>query len=535
MSDLSVTASNVRVLGHVSDPFRRVLTPDALRFLAFLHTHFEPRRQALLAARGARQKALDAGTLPDFLPATRYMRDSDWTVAAIPADLADRRVEITGPVDRKMVINALNSGAKCFMADFEDSTAPTWRNVVDGQVNLMDAVRRTIAYTHPQTHKQYVLKEQVATLLVRPRGWHLDEAHVLVDNQVVSGALFDFGLYFFHNAHALVARGSGPYFYLPKLEHHLEAKLWNDVFVAAQGYLSIPQGSIRATVLVETILAVFQMDEMLYELRDHSSGLNCGRWDYIFSYIKKFRNHPQFVVPDRAAVGMTTPFMAAYVKLLVRTCHRRGAHAMGGMAAQIPVKDDPELNRKFMAAVVEDKSREVAAGHDGTWVAHPGLVKIAMDAFSKMSGPNQIAWIPDAGKDITAAQLMEPPTGAITYNGLVENIDVSLVYTEAWLRGSGCIPLHNKMEDAATAEISRAQVWQWIRHRSKTVEGKTVSKALVLEILQECVNKRSRDAAPGHKWALGGEIMGKVLTGDEMVDFLTLPCYPRIVQLGSSI
>ncbi|KAE8910341.1 Malate synthase, glyoxysomal [Phytophthora fragariae] len=535
MSELNVNAANVRVLGHVSDAFRRVLTPDALRFLAFLHEQFEPRRQALLAARVQRQKELDAGVLPDFLPETAYIREGDWKVASIPADLADRRVEITGPVDRKMVINALNSGSKCYMADFEDSTAPTWFNQVDGQVNLVDAVRKTISYTHPQTGKKYALNDKVATLLVRPRGWHLDEAHVLVNNQIMSGSLFDFGLYFFHNAHELLARGSGPYFYLPKLEHHLEAKLWNDVFVAAQGYLSIPQGSIRATVLVETIVAVFQMDEILYELRNHSSGLNCGRWDYIFSYIKKFRNHSKFVVPDRSSVGMTTPFMAAYVKLLVRTCHRRGAHAMGGMAAQIPVKNDPELNNKFMAAVTEDKSREVAAGHDGTWVAHPGLVKIAMDAFSKMTGPNQISFIPEAGKDITAAQLIEPPTGPITYNGLVENIDVSLVYTEAWLRGSGCIPLHNKMEDAATAEISRAQVWQWIRHSCKTVEGKTVTKALVLDILKECVNKRSLNAIPGNKWTLGGEIMGKVLTGDDMVDFLTLPCYPRIVQLGSSI
>ncbi|KAF1792164.1 Malate synthase, conserved site [Phytophthora cactorum] len=489
-----VNAANVRVLGHVSDAFRRVLTPDALRFLAFLHEQFEPRRQTLLAARVQRQKELDTGVLPDFLSETAYIREGDWKVASIPADLADRRVEITGPVDRKMVINALNSGSKCYMADFEDSTAPTWFNQVDGQVNLIDAARKTISYTHPQT---------VATLLVRPRGWHLDEAHVLVNNQIMSGSLFDFGLYFFHNAHELLARGSGPYFYLPKLEHHLEAKLWNDVF-----------GSIRATVLVETIVAVFQMDEILYELRNHSSGLNCGRWDYIFSYIKKFRNHPKFVVPDRSSVGMTTPFMAAYVKLLVRTCHRRGAHAMD------PVKNDPELNNKFMAAVTEDKSREVAAGHDGTW---------------QDVGPNQISFIPEAGKDITAAQLIEPPTGPITSSGLVENIDVSLVYTEAWLRGSGCIPLHNKMEDAATAEISRAQVWQWIRHSCKTVEGKTVTKELVLDILKECVNKRSLNAAPGNKWALGGEIMGKVLTGDDMVDFLTLPCYPRIVQLGSSI
>ncbi|TDH65218.1 uncharacterized protein CCR75_009663 [Bremia lactucae] len=535
MSELNINAANVRVLGQVPDAFRRVLTPDALRFLAFLHEKFEPRRQSLLDARVRRQKELDAGVLPDFQPETAYIRASDWKVASIPNDLSDRRVEITGPVDRKMVINALNSGAKCYMADFEDSTAPTWYNQVDGQANLMDAVRKTISYTNPDTGKKYALNENVATLLVRPRGWHLDEAHVLVNNQFMSGSLFDFGLYFFHNAHELVARGSGPYFYLPKLEHHLEAKLWNDVFVAAQGYLSIAQGSIRATVLVETILAVFQMDEILYELRNHSSGLNCGRWDYIFSYIKKLRNHSKFVVPDRSSVGMTTPFMASYVKLLVRTCHRRGAHAMGGMAAQIPVKNDPELNNKFMTAVSEDKSREVAAGHDGTWVAHPGLVKIAMDAFDKMSGPNQISFVPEASNDITASELIEPPTGAITYKGLVENIDVSLVYTEAWLRGSGCIPLHNKMEDAATAEISRAQVWQWIRHGCKTIEGKTVTKQLVLDILKDCVDKRSQKFMAGNKWTLGGEIMGKVLTDNVMVDFLTLPCYPRIVQLSSSI
>ncbi|KAJ0406169.1 hypothetical protein ATCC90586_001215 [Pythium insidiosum] len=536
MSDFSVAPANVRVLGHVSDAFRRVLTPDALRFLAFLHINFEKRRQELLSARVQRQQSLDAGVLPDFLPETRYIREGDWKVASIPADLADRRVEITGPVDRKMVINALNSGSKCYMADFEDSTAPTWFNQVDGQVNLLDAVRKTISYVHPQTGKKYTLNDKIATLLVRPRGWHLDEAHVLVNNEIMSGSLFDFGLFFFHNAHELLKRGSGPYFYLPKLEHHLEAKLWNDVFIASQNYLSIPRGSIRATVLIETILAVFQMDEILYELREHSSGLNCGRWDYIFSYIKKFRNHAKFVMPDRSSVGMTTPFMAAYVKLLIRTCHRRGAHAMGGMAAQIPVKNDPALNEKFMTAVREDKTREVVAGHDGTWVAHPGLVKIAMDVFNQhMPTPNQISKVPDAGKDTKAADLIEVPTGPITFQGLEENIDVSLVYSEAWLRGSGCIPLHNKMEDAATAEISRAQVWQWVRHGCKTADGKAITKQLVLDILSECVKRRSLNAKPGNKWVLAGDVVGKILTGAEMVDFLTLPCYPHIVKLGASL
>ncbi|DBA03208.1 TPA: hypothetical protein N0F65_003928 [Lagenidium giganteum] len=534
MTEFHVPPANVRVLGEIPDAFRRIITPDALRFLAFLHEKFEPRRQQLLRDRIERQKLLDAGHLPEFLPETKYIREGDWRVAPIPKDLEDRRVEITGPVDRKMVINALNSGSKCYMADFEDSTAPTWFNQIDGQVNLYDAVRKNISYVHPTTGKKYALNDKVATLLVRPRGWHLDEAHVLVNNQVMSGSLLDFGLYFFHNAHEALVRGTGPYFYLPKLEHHLEAKLWNDVFVAAQAYLSIPRGSIRATVLIETILAVYQMDEILFELREHSSGLNCGRWDYIFSYIKKLRNNPKFIVPDRSSVGMTTPFMANYVKLLVRTCHRRGAHAMGGMAAQIPVKNDPQLNEKFMTAVREDKTREVQAGHDGTWVAHPGLVKIAMDVFDKgMPTPNQISLIPEAGKNVTAADLIEVPVGPITFKGLEENIDVSLVYSEAWLRGSGCIPLHNKMEDAATAEISRAQVWQWIRHSCKTVEGKLVTKQLVQDILTECVKRRSINANGDNKWALAGKVVGKILTDDDMVDFLTLPCYPHIVKFSS--
>ncbi|EQC33044.1 malate synthase A [Saprolegnia diclina VS20] len=525
--------SNVRVLGHVTKEFQDILTPDALRFLAFLHENFETRRQSLLHARCQRQRDLDAGVFPSFLPETKYVRESDWKVASIPKDLEDRRVEITGPVDRKMVINGLNSGAKCYMADFEDSTSPVWHTLVSGQINLKDAVRRTISYTQGNNGKKYALNASTATLLVRPRGWHLDEAHVTVNNQILSGSLFDFGLYFFHNARELALRGSGAYFYLPKLESHLEARLWNDVFVAAQSYLGIPNGTIRATVLIETILAVFEMDEILFELKDHSSGLNCGRWDYIFSFIKKFRNHASFVLPDRSEIGMTTPFMASYVKLLIHTCHRRGAHAMGGMAAQIPVKNDPALNDKFMAAVREDKLREANAGHDGTWVAHPGLVKIALDVFNQvMPTPHQIAKVAEAGKHVTAADLIAVPTGGISYTGLEENIDVSLEYTEAWLRGNGCIPLHNKMEDAATAEISRVQVWQWLRHGKSTKDGKRITKELVLSILAACTQKRVTQAKAGNKYQLAHDVLVDVLTSDKFEAFLTLPCYPHIVTLA---
>lgn len=524
---------DVRVLGALPEKFRQIITPEALRFLAYLHREFEPKRQRLLDARIQRQGAIDAGQLPTFLPQTKYIRQGDWKVAPIPEDLKDRRVEITGPVDRKMVINALNSGAKCYMADFEDSTSPTWFNQVDGQLNLRDANRRDIEYVHPKTQKVYQLNPTVATLLVRPRGWHLDEAHVTVDNQVMSGSLFDFGLYFFHNAVTLLQRGSAPYFYLAKLESHLEARLWNDVFIAAQKYMGMPTGTIRATVLIETILAVFEMDEILYELREHSAGLNCGRWDYIFSYIKKLRNHATFIVPDRSQVGMKTPFMASYVKLLIRTCHRRGAFAMGGMAAQIPVKNDAKLNEKFMAAVREDKLTEVKAGHDGTWVAHPALVKVAMEIFNKeMPQPNQIDKIPQDGKNVTELMLLEPPKGTITRNGLDENVDVALMYMEAWLRGNGCIPLHNKMEDAATAEISRGQVWQWIRHRCKTACGTVVTKELVSKIVKECVEKRKKEATAANRFDLAGELLNDSLTGKEFDDFLTLPCYPYITSLG---
>ncbi|OQR96402.1 malate synthase [Achlya hypogyna] len=524
---------SVRILGATTPAYDEILTPDALRFVAFLHESFESKRQELLQVRVQRQAALDAGELPTFLPETKYVRESDWRVASIPKDLEDRRVEITGPVDRKMVINGLNSGAKCYMADLEDSSSPTWATIVSGQINLRDAVRRTISYTHPDTGKQYALNDKTATLLVRPRGWHLDEAHVTVNGQIVSGAIFDFALYFFHNVHELRLRGSAPYFYLPKLESHLEARLWNDVFVAAQRYLAVPVGTIRATVLIETLLAGYEMDEILFELKEHSSGLNCGRWDYIFSFIKKLRNHERFVLPDRSAVGMTTPFMAAYVKLLIATCHRRGAHAMGGMAAQIPVKNDPALNDKFMAAVKEDKLREANAGHDGTWVAHPGLVSIAMDVFDAvMPTPHQIHKLADTGAPVTAADLIAVPTGAITTAGLEENIDVALVYTEAWLRGNGCIPLHNKMEDAATAEISRVQVWQWLRHKRTTEDKVPITKERVLAILVKCTQARGAQAKGEHKYQLAHDVLINALTGDVFDDFLTLPCYPHVVSLA---
>ncbi|KAG9403646.1 hypothetical protein AC1031_006296 [Aphanomyces cochlioides] len=530
---------DIRVLGDIRGDYGEILTPDALRFLGYLHETFETRRQSLLSHRIKRQAEIDAGSLPSFLPETKYIRESEWRVASIPKDLEDRRVEITGPVDRKMVINGLNSGAKCYMADLEDSSSPTWDTVISGQINLRDAVRRSITYEQPETGKKYALNEKTATLLVRPRGWHLDEAHVTVGGRVMSGSLFDFGLYFFHNVHELRLRGSAPYFYLPKLEGHLEARLWNDVFIAAQSYLAVPVGTIRATVLIETLLAGFEMEEILFELKEHSSGLNCGRWDYIFSFIKKLRAHEAYVLPDRSAVTMTSPFMAAYVKLLIQTCHKRGAHAMGGMAAQIPVKNDPALNEKFMTAVREDKLREVVAGHDGTWVAHPGLVQIAVDVFNeKMPTPHQINSNVKESTKVQAADLLQiPTTGVISTTGLEENIDVSLAYTEAWLRGVGCIPLHNKMEDAATAEISRSQVWQWLRHQRATTDGVAITKERILSILDGCVEKRSA-AFPStsptqHKFELAKQVVARVMTDtNDFEDFLTLPCYPHVVSFA---
>ncbi|MGE5826570.1 MAG: malate synthase A, partial [Bacteroidota bacterium] len=459
--------------------FQQILTPDALAFVAKLHRAFEPRRQELLGRRAARQKEFERGALPDFLAETKHIRESQWSVAPQPKDLLDRRVEITGPTDRKMVINALNSGASTFMADFEDANCPTWFNMIDGQVNIRDAVRRTITFEQ-EGGKRYTLNERTAVLLPRPRGWHLDEKHVQVDGKPVSGGIFDFALLFFHNAKELLARSSGPYFYLPKMESHLEARLWNDIFVMAQKELGVPQGSIKATVLIETVLAAFEMDEILWELKDHSAGLNIGRWDYIFSCIKKFRSNKNFCLADRAQVTMTSPFLRAYALLLVKTCHRRGAPAMGGMAAQIPIKNDPAANEAALEKVRQDKLREVSDGCDGTWVAHPGLVPVAKEVFDKhMPQPNQYGkQRPDV--NVSAKELLDfRPETPITEAGLRNNISVGIQYLGAWLAGNGCVPVYNLMEDAATAEISRSQIWQWIRsEKGKLDDGRKVTVEL---------------------------------------------------------
>jgi malate synthase len=501
----------------------QILSPEARTFLTALAMNFEERRHALLAQRQVRQQRLDAGELPDFLPETTAIREASWTVASIPADLLDRRVEITGPVERKMIINALNSGANVFMADFEDSNSPTWLNNLEGQANLRDAVRGTISYVSSEG-KRYDLSPTVATLLVRPRGWHLSEKHFEVDGKPISASLFDFGLYFFHNAKELIRKGTGPYFYLPKMESHLEGRLWNDVFCFAQDTLGVPRGTIRATVLIETILAAFEMDEILYELRDHSSGLNCGRWDYIFSYIKKFRNRPDFVLPDRSTLTMDKHFLQSYVELLIRTCHRRGIHAMGGMAAQIPIKNDPAANERALEKVRQDKLREVRAGHDGTWVAHPGLVPIAKEVFdAHMKEANQIRrQLPEV--QVRPTDLLAVTEGKITEEGLKWNIDVGLQYLEAWLRGGGCVPIYNLMEDAATAEICRAQVWQWVRHGAKlSGDGRPITKDMVRGLIadQKKQLKRSRmDEAAA--------IFDRMMTTPDFADFLTLVAYDYI-------
>jgi malate synthase len=452
-----------------------LLTPEALGFVGKLAEAFTGRRDALLGRRREVQATFDRGQRPRFLPETREVREGSWEVAPLPADLLDRRVEITGPTDRKMIINALNSGANVFMADFEDANSPTWENLLQGQQNLYDAVRRTIRYEDPSTGKRYALAERTATLMVRPRGWHLPERHLLRGGKPIPGSLFDFGLFFFHNARALVERGTGPYFYLPKLESHLEARLWNDVFLMAQEELGLPRGTIKATVLIETLPAAFEMDEILHELREHSAGLNCGRWDYIFSFIKKLRADPSVVLPDRGQVTMDKAFLRAYAQRLVQVCHRRGAHAMGGMAAQIPIKGNPAAHEAAMAKVRADKLREVTSGHDGTWVAHPGLVSVAREVFdAHLKGPNQISESRPA-VEVTEAALLEVPSGTRTEAGLRHNIRVGVQYLAAWLDGQGCVPLYDLMEDAATAEISRAQVWQWIRHRVPLDDGRPVS------------------------------------------------------------
>ncbi|MCB9679966.1 MAG: malate synthase A [Alphaproteobacteria bacterium] len=527
------TPHGVRILGPLRPGFEEILTHDALRFLADLHRSFDGRRRTLLRMRIDSQATFDAGTLPQFPRNTADVRESDWTVAPIPADIADRRVEITGPVDRKMIINALNSGAKVFMADFEDSSAPTWDNMIDGQINLRDAVARTITFEHP-TKGTYRLADRTAVLFVRPRGLHLPEKHIEIDGEVASGSLVDFGLYFFHNARKALQMGTGPYFYLPKLEHYLEARWWNDVFVAAQEALGVDKGTIKATVLIETLPASFQLDEILWELKDHSAGLNCGRWDYIFSYIKTLRAWPDHLVPDRAQVGMTQPMMAAYTHRVIKVCHRRGIHAMGGMAAQIPIKGDPEANEAALAKVRRDKEREVTDGHDGTWVAHPDLVPLAMDAFDAvMTGPNQI----DRQRDdvVTEAELVATPDGAITVEGMRINIRVGVQYLEAWLGGNGCVPLYWLMEDAATAEISRTQLWQWIHHGATLADGRTATVDLYRELVDdEMTALRAQlgdDRFDGGRFALAIDLFDQLITAAECPSFLTLAAYDHITTL----
>jgi malate synthase len=516
---------SVQIRAPHTDAQQTILSEEAIAFLEKLARAFEPRRRELLAARRVRQQEIDAGAMPAFLPSTASVRAGDWQVAPIPADLLDRRVEITGPVDRKMIINALNSGASVFMADFEDSNSPTWSNAMEGQANLCDAVGGSISYTSPEG-KSYKLGEELAVLMVRPRGWHLVEKHFLIDGAPISAALFDFGLFFFHNAKALIAKGTGPYFYLPKLESHLEARLWNDVFVAAQNELGIPRGTIRATVLIETILAAFEMDEILWELREHSAGLNCGRWDYIFSFIKKFRNQPGFVLPDRALVTMDRHFLRSYVDLLIHTCHRRGIHAMGGMAAQIPIKNDPDANRIALEKVRQDKLREVKAGHDGTWVAHPGLVSIAREVFdASMPRPNQIE--KKTAVTISAADLLEVPDGERTREGLNRNIDVGVQYLATWLCGNGCVPIYNLMEDAATAEISRTQVWQWVKYAARLSDGQAVTPAMVRETV-EYQRQRLHDQLPARELSLACNLFELMMTNPECPEFLTLSAYESL-------
>jgi malate synthase len=523
MASLDSVLQGVSVSGKVDEIHRKILTPQALGFLALLHRSFNERRKNLLERRKVRQAELDRGVLPDFLPETKHIRENPtWKGAAPAPGLVDRRVEITGPTDRKMVVNALNANVYTYMADFEDSSAPTWDNMINGQVNLYDANRRQVDFS--QGPKEYKLRtdRKLPTLIVRPRGWHLEEKHVTVDGEPISGSLFDFGLYFFHNAFETQRQGFGPYFYLPKMESHLEARLWNDAFNLAQDYIGMPRGTIRGTVLIETILAAFEMDEIIYELRDHSSGLNCGRWDYIFSVIKKFRNNPNFVLPDRSAVTMTVPFMESYVKLLIQTCHKRGVHAMGGMAAQIPIKNDDAANDKAMEGVRADKLREVRAGHDGTWVAHPALASIATEIFDKhMPTPNQLFVRRD---DVTIGQndlLNMNVPGTITEEGIKKNLNIGLGYMEAWIRGVGCVPINYLMEDAATAEVSRSQLWQWVKHGVSTADGKRVDKSYALKLLQETADQLAVSAPKGNKYHLAAQYFSGQVTGEDYADFLT--------------
>ncbi len=522
---------DIAIKSQLNGRYEKLLTNDALTFVASLQREFSSQRTKLLDTRTKRQAEIDAGHFPDFLVETKSVRDDKtWQVAATPPDLENRCVEITGPVDRKMIINALNCGANVFMADFEDATSPTWENVIDGQLNLIDAISGDMSFTN-QNGKEYKLNEKTATLVVRPRGWHLDEKHVFVDDKPISASLFDFGIYFFHNAKALLAKGSGPYFYLPKLESHLEARLWNDVFRMAQDLLNIPQGTIRATVLIETILAAFEMEEILFELKEHSAGLNAGRWDYIFSAIKKFRNHKKCVLPDRAQISMSVPFMRSYAELLVKTCHKRGAHAIGGMAAFIPSRD-PEVNRIAMTKVMEDKNRESQNGFDGTWVAHPGLIHIARESFSQvLNGNSHQKNVLREDVQVTAKDLLnfDIDGGKITEQGLRTNINVAVLYIESWLSGTGAAALYNLMEDAATAEISRAQIWQWLSTQSNLEDGRVVDEALfnklLIEEIGEIQSLVGKERFENGKFDLASQILTKLIIDKNFTEFLTLSAY----------
>lgn len=517
----------LEIAGPVPPHYAEILTPAACAFVAELCAKFGARREQLLARRVVRQAEIDAGNMPDFLPETAHIRGGDWQVPPPPADLVDRRTEITGPVDRKMAINALNSGAQCWMADFEDANSPTWENVIEGQINMRDAALRTLTFESPEG-KKYALKDRIATIVARPRGWHMEEKHALLGGKRVSASLFDWGLYFFHNAKVLIARGSGPYFYLPKMESHLEARLWNDVFIHAQAALGIPCGTIRATVLIETILGCIEAEEILYELREHASGLNCGRWDYMFSFVKKFRNRPEYLFPDRTLITMTVPFLRAYALHVINVCHRHGAYAMGGMAAQIPIKGDPAANEAALANVYADKVREASDGHDGTWVAHPGLVAAALDAFGKhMKGPNQLHRLHDV--KITAANLLEPLHGPITEGGVRWNLHVGVRYLEAWLGGSGAEPIHNLMEDLATSEISRSQLWQWLRYGAKLDDGRAITAELYNELLADELNKIRAEYGDerydsGH-FKEATDLFMRMSKSAQFDEFLSLPAY----------
>ena len=529
--DQTTAQESVNIIGIVNDSFTEILTDKALEFVVKIHRNFNPKRLELLKYRQIRQAELDSGTRPNFLADTESIRSGNWKITPVPADLQDRRVEITGPVDRKMIINALNSDVKVFMADFEDSNSPTWDNIINGQINLRDAINKTINFTNTNG-KHYKLSRNPATLMVRPRGLHLLEKHVIVDDEPISASIFDFAMYFFHNVNSLIANDTGPYFYLPKLESHLEARLWNDIFNMAQDELNIPTGTIKATVLIETILAAFEMDEILYELREHSAGLNCGRWDYIFSFIKKFRNHTDYVLPDRSEITMDRHFLKSYVDLLVQTCHKRGAHAMGGMAAQIPIKNDADANHKAMNKVKEDKEREARAGHDGTWVAHPGLSLIALEAFnSVMPNPNQLH---NLREDVTISSddLLQVPSGTITESGIRANIRVGIQYVEAWLCGNGCVPIYHLMEDAATAEISRAQLWQWIKHGATIDDGIQITNELFQLWLKEELDGIQSEVGNNKfeqgKFIEAAKLFSEMVTKNEFDEFLTIPAYKQL-------